>query len=98
MSSIYLQTNILNIFNIAEMYANIEKIYFPVRLDQRTRLYCSPYFLNYQSTDLAKSLLLLAESSYFNKQNETAINYLLSYGAILFDGDLTKKSLSYRTK
>ena len=45
-SKIVLQETILG---IADFYRRFDKIYFPVRLDQRGRLYCSPHYLNYQS-------------------------------------------------
>ena len=94
-SSIYMQTNILN---IAELYSLVDKIYFPVRLDQRTRLYCSTEYLNYQSTDLAKGLLLFAKPGFIYKDDIDSINYLKSYGATLFDSVLDKKSLNYKVK
>ena len=94
-SSIYMQTNILN---IAELYCLVDKIYFPVRLDQPTRLYCSTEYLNYQSTDLAKGLLLFAKPGVIYKDHIDTINYLKSYGATLFDSVLDKKSLNHKVK
>lgn len=94
-SSVTLQTNILN---IANTYSSVEKLYFPVRLDQRTRLYCTPEYFNYQSTDLAKGLLLFAEPGTIHKHDTEAINYFKSFGAILFDSSLSKKSLTSRVK
>jgi hypothetical protein len=43
-NSIYAKANILN---IAETYLSIDKIYFPIILDQKTRLYCISEYLNY---------------------------------------------------
>ncbi len=68
-----MQTNVLN---IAELYSLVDKIYFPVTLDERTRLYCSTEFLNYQSTDLAKGLLLFANPGVIYKDDIDSINYL----------------------
>lgn len=45
------------ILGIVEFYSNFDRFYFPVRLDQRGRLYCTPNYFNYQSNELAKSLL-----------------------------------------
>lgn len=95
MSQIYLQSNILS---IAELYRSSENIYFPIRFDQRTRFYCSPDYFNYQSTDLAKSLILYVNYGYLYKDNINAINYFKSYGATLFNNDLGKKSLNTRIK
>lgn len=38
---------------IANAYSKVDNIYFPVRLDQRTRIYCTPEYLNYQSNDFS---------------------------------------------
>ena len=48
------------ILDLANFYKNFKEIYFPVRLDQRGRLYCLPSYLNYQSTELAKALIMFA--------------------------------------
>ena len=94
-SSIYLQNNIIN---IAQTYISVKQLYFPVILDQTTRLYCSPEYFNYQSSDLAKSLISFSEPGIIYKDDIKAIEYFKSYGAILFSGDLGKKSLVYRVK
>jgi len=94
-SCIYLQNNILN---IAELYLSVDKIYFPVRIDQRTRLYCVTEYLNYQSTDLAKGLLLFSNPGVIYKHDVEGINYLKCYGAALFDSALGKKSINYKIK
>lgn len=44
-SKLILQQTVLG---IADFYSPFSNIYFPVRLDQRGRLYCSPSYLNYQ--------------------------------------------------
>lgn len=93
-SRIHLQTNIIK---IAETYISAKKIYFPVRIDQ-TRLYCTPEYFNYQSTELAKSLLNFANPDCIHKQDIDAINYFKSYGAMLFFGSLSNISLKLRVK
>ncbi len=90
-----LQTNILN---IADTFIDAANIYFPVRLDQRTRVYSTSHYFNYQSTDLSKALLLFSSGEVIHKKDKEAINYLKSYGAILYDGDFGKKSLDSRVK
>ena len=86
------------IIDIAEAYKSVPNIYFPVRLDQRTRLYCQTDFFNYQSNDLAKALLSFSESGKILKQDTEAINYFKSYGAILFDKELSNKSINQRVE
>ena len=56
-SKVVLQETILG---LADYYRKFSKIYFPVRLDKRGRLYCSSNYLNYQSNELSKALLLFA--------------------------------------
>lgn len=87
-----------SILNIANTYSNAERIYFPVRLDQTTRLYCTPEYFNYQSTDLAKGLLSFSKPGIIYKHDIEAIHYFKSFGAILFDSNLSKKSLINRVK
>ena len=94
-SKVYMQRNILN---IAEAYEGAAALYFPLRLDGRTRLYSSPHYLNYQSTDLAKGLISFADGEPILKHDGEAIRYLKSYGAITFDDKLSKKSLNTRVK
>lgn len=81
------------IINIAESYKSVPNIYFPVRLDQRTRLYCITDFFNYQSNDLAKALLCFSNSGIIYKHDTDAIDYLKSYGSMLFDVSMSKKIL-----
>ena len=54
---------------LAEFYRKFSKIYFPIRLDQRGRLYCSPAYLKYQSNELSKALVLFAYPGIINKNN-----------------------------
>lgn len=94
-STIDMETHILS---IAKVYQTVSKIYFPIRMDQRTRLYCSPMYLNYQSCDLAKSLLLFSKPGVIFKNDTQAIQYFKSYGACLFDDNLGKISFKKRVK
>lgn len=48
-------------------------MYFPVRLDQKGRLYCTPNYLDYQANDLSKPLILLAEPGIIEKNNVDSI-------------------------
>ena len=57
-----------------------------------------PDYFNYPSTDLAKSLLSFSNPGHFTKDDTTAMDYFKSYGAILFDSNLGKKSPSNSTR
>jgi DNA-directed RNA polymerase len=65
MSRLNLQEIVLG---LADFYKNFSEIYFPLRMDQRGRLYCSTTYLNYQSNELAKSLLLFAKPGIISKK------------------------------
>ena len=84
------------ILEIAQTYSLVDKIYFPLRLDNRTRLYADCEYFNYQTTDLAKSLLLFANYDFIYKHDDLAIKYFKSFGAILFGGNNSRKSLNRR--
>ena len=92
-SKVVLQETILD---IAEFYRKFSKIYFPVRLDQRGRLYCTPSYLNYQSNELSKSLLLFAEPGVINKNNTQSVIYLKAYGANCYGGSISKQSMKVK--
>lgn len=94
-SKVTLQETILEITNF---YRNFNEIYFPVRLDQRGRLYCSPGFFNYQSNELSKSLLLFAKPGIIHKTNYESIMYLKAYGANCFGGGISKLSIQSKQK
>lgn len=94
-SKLLLQENILD---IASIYRNFSKIYFPVRIDQRGRLYCSSAYFNYQSTELSKALLLFARPGIVERGDNKAIDYLKSHGANSFGGSLDKKSINVKIK
>lgn len=84
------------ILEIAQVYSLAEKIYFPLRLDNRTRFYADSEYFNYQTTDLAKSLLLFADSDIMYKHDDLAIKYFKSFGAVLFGGNNSRMSLNKR--
>lgn len=83
---------------IAAFYSKFSRIYFPVRLDQRGRLYCSPSFLNYQSSELSKALLLFAEPSIIRKDNINSIVYVKAYGANCYGGIISKGSINSKSE
>ena len=64
-----------NILNIALLMKD-ETIYFPTFLDFRGRIYPTPNYLNYQSSDLARSLLLFKEIDN-NTEGKSLIRSLL---------------------
>lgn len=70
-----------NIIELADVYKN-NVIYFPVSLDQRGRLYCTPSYLNYQSTDLSKALLLFSKPGIITRDSKRSrVESLFIYGA-----------------
>lgn len=75
-----------NILEIATLFKN-KNIYFPVRLDQRGRLYCVSHYFNYQASELAKGLLLFANAGIVKRNDEQAIKFLKIYGANCFGLD-----------
>lgn len=90
-STVLLQEFILE---IANFYKNFNEIYFPVRIDQRGRLYCTPSFLNYQSNELSMSLILFSNPGIINRNDNTSISYLKAYGANCYGGVVSKKSIN----
>ncbi len=86
------------ILDIAEFYKDFREIYFPVRLDQRGRLYCTPNFFNYQSNELSKSLLLFSEPGIMNRIDQDCILYLKAYGVNCYAGSLSKRSIDFKCK
>lgn len=85
-----------NIMYIAYLYINVPKFYFPLRMDQRGRMYCTPNYLNYQSSDLSKALLCFSDAGSLSRTNFEGIEYLKIYGANCFG--LDKESHTSRIK
>jgi DNA-directed RNA polymerase len=84
-----------NILGVANTYLNVS-MYFPLRLDQRGRIYCEPLYFNYQSTELAKALISFAKPGIIHRKDKLTIDYLKSYGANCYGNGLDKKSYSKR--
>ena len=87
-----------NILGIAKAYSNLHEFFLPVRLDFRGRLNCISEYLNYQSSELAKALLLFSKPEKIYKTDISAIYFLKSYGANCFGNKLDKKSWNERAK
>lgn len=87
-----------NILGLARVYSQVHEFYLPVRIDNRGRMYCISEYLNYQSTELAKSLLLFSKAEKIKKTDNRAINYLKAFGANCYGNKLDKKSWNERTK
>jgi DNA-directed RNA polymerase len=87
-----------NIIGLADIFVDIPEIFIPIRMDYRGRIwiYCEPEYLNYQSTDLAKSLLLFAKGDKILKSDIYSINYLKIFGANCYGNKLDKKSFEDR--
>ena len=80
------------ILEIASFYSRFNEIYFPIRLDQRGRLYCTPNYFNYQSNELSKALILFSRPGLIHRADLESISYMKVYGANSFGGALSKKS------
>lgn len=87
-----------NILGLAKVYSDIPEFYLPVRIDYRGRMNCVSQYLNYQSTELAKSLLLFSKGEKLMKNDTVGINYFKAYGANCFGNKLDKKSWLDRSK
>lgn len=85
-----------NILGLARAYSKIHEFYLPVRLDFRGRVNCISEYLNYQSNELAKSLLLFSKPEKIGKTDSRAIGYLKAYGANCYGNKLDKKSWNER--
>lgn len=84
-----------NILQLANVFRKLD-IYFPVRLDQRGRIYCIPNYLHYQSTNLAKSLLLFVKPGILKRDKPSDVNFLKIFGANCYGSGLDKKSFEKR--
>ena len=87
-----------NILGLAKVFSLIPEFFIPVRLDYRGRMNCVSQYLNYQSNELAKSLLLFSKGEKIMKNDMIAISYLKAYGANCFGNKLDKKSWLDRSK
>lgn len=87
-----------NILGLARLFADLSKFYLPTRIDNRGRMVCVSEYLNYQSTELAKSLLLFSKGEKLMKRDKVAIDYFKAYGANCYGNKLDKKSWVDRSK
>ena len=55
---------------LADKHKDEENLYYPLQLDFRSRVYCVPAFLNYQSVGGAKALLEFANGKAITKENK----------------------------
>lgn len=85
-----------NVMNIAYIYSRVPYFYLPVRMDNRGRVYCQTEYLNYQSNELAKSLILFYRADEVDKFDKTAIEYLKVFGANCYGNKVDKLSLDKR--
>lgn len=83
-----------NIMSLASTYKNIPKFYFPMKLDYRGRVYIIPHYFNYQSHELAKSLLLFAEPGILRRSDTKAIEYYKVMASNYFGHGIDKLSFN----
>jgi DNA-directed RNA polymerase len=88
----------MNILGLALIFRNVPEFFIPVRIDNRGRLYCISDYLNYQSIELAKALLLFSKEDKISVKNIEAINFLKIFGANCYGRGLDKKSFKDRIK
>jgi len=81
-----------NILGLAKVFSQVHEFFIPVRIDFRGRMYCISEYLNYQSNELAKSLLLFSKGEKLKKTDIKSIDYLKAYGANCYGNKLDKKS------
>jgi Mitochondrial DNA-directed RNA polymerase len=81
-----------NILGLAKVFSNVHEFFIPVRVEFRSRMNCVSEYLNYQSCELAKSLLLFSKYEKILKTDNKAIGYFKAYGANCFGNKLDKKS------
>jgi DNA-directed RNA polymerase len=81
-----------SILTIADLFSTKHEFFIPTNLDFRGRLYCVSEYLNYQSTELAKALLIFSKGEKLYKSDKESINYLKAYGANCYGNKLDKMS------
>lgn len=87
-----------HILNIAYLFLNIPEFYFINKIDNRGRLYCVCEYLNYQSTDLAKALLLFSKPNQISRFDESALMFLKVYGANCYGNKIDKMSIDKKVE
>jgi DNA-directed RNA polymerase len=78
-----------NILGIAQLFKNVDKIYFPLFFDWRGRIYSNTSYLHYQSLSLAKALIQFANGdklieSIRDTDENDSLYWLNVYGANCF--------------
>ena len=71
---------------LADKHKDEEHLYYPLQLDFRSRVYCVPAFLNYQSVGGAKALLEFANGKAITKENKGDF-WLAVHGANMWGED-----------
>jgi len=95
-SKLELQQQILN---IADLYSIVPEFYFVNRIDNRGRLYCVCEYLNYQSSELAKSLLLFSRGNEVVRNSDSLVlKYFKLYGANCFGNKIDKLAANDKIK
>lgn len=63
------------IIEIAKTYVDVPSIYFPIKLDNRGRLYTTSVYFNYQGSELAKALILFSCPDIIQRGDAAAIEF-----------------------